>query len=314
VYAEADENEEVQYVGVDEDRLAVIVFTGADLATADLSGYERFYINDSDDLADLKQELADILEDQGEREVQLIYLYAAADADEGIVGKLPGEIASDGGAYAAPLVRTVTLTESSGGIELRLPEVVVLQQRFENGSAGTGEVEETFDVGKMFGEVQDRVERSNTITLVPVSSDGKTEYDEDDVEVEFEDIAGFETVGTGTKDTLTVNGLKITGKTSGVAKVTVRLKSDGSVLAEVIVVVPGDVNRDGAIDGGDSTALSLYAKSLGTKNTSGFAQPLDEYSLLLADVNRDGAIDGGDSTALSLYAKSLGMKNTSGWT
>jgi hypothetical protein len=142
------------------------------------------------------------------------------------------------------------------------------------------------------------------------------------VNVEFEDIAGFDAVGTGTKDqdTLTVEGLQITGKTSGVARVTVSLQDDGSVLDEVIVVVPGDVNRDGRINVGDSTALKNYVNSdPDGRNTSGFGVYDDRYILLLANINRDvqggsARINVNDVTALTSYLNSdPDNRNTSGW-
>jgi hypothetical protein len=212
------------------------------------------------------------------------------------------------------LTHNITLTaqwrELEYPLDLGLPDIIVIHQKLLQSTHSGSTIPETFTDG-----VQGYAAHSNNFSFTPVGTiDGQpATFTLGDVDIIWEDIGGFETAGTGIQDTLTVNGFDITGSMSGIARVTVSLKIKPAVSASFVVVVPGDINRDGAIDGGDSTALSLYAKSLGVKNTAGFAQPMDEYSLPLADVNRDGQVDGGDSTAVSLYAKSLGTKNTSGW-
>lgn len=47
--------------------------------------------------------------------VKVAYTYAATDAQDEIIGKLPAEIANDEGAYAVPIVRNVTIPEEVKG-------------------------------------------------------------------------------------------------------------------------------------------------------------------------------------------------------
>jgi hypothetical protein len=92
----------LQYVGVDNANITVGVRIKDDTLWT--------LYNLSTDVATLKSDLADILADAGgDIDVELVYLYAAADA-AGNVGLFPDEIAKNDGAYAAPLLRTVTLT------------------------------------------------------------------------------------------------------------------------------------------------------------------------------------------------------------
>ncbi|AIZ56423.1 hypothetical protein Mpt1_c05330 [Candidatus Methanoplasma termitum] len=192
---------------------------------------------------------------------------------------------------------------------LNLPSIVIIQQKFGAGASyGTTDIKETFTSG-----VQNRVARSNFFTLAPTTADGLLAYTLADVNITFTDIAGFESVGT-LADTLTMNGLDIHGAKSGVAKVTVSLKADPTVFAEVIVVVPGDVNRNGSITVADMSALNAYITSPAfSRDTSGFVVN-DQYTLLLADINRSGSVTVADYSAINAYITSpLFSRDTSGW-
>lgn len=74
----------------------------------------RVLINNEDkpySLDELKVELE--LEKYQGKEIQLTYTYAASDADDSIIGKLPKDIDNNLGAYAVPFVRTVVLQKNN---------------------------------------------------------------------------------------------------------------------------------------------------------------------------------------------------------
>lgn len=79
------------------------------------------------------------------------------------------------------------------------------------------------------------------------------------------------------------------GKKSGVVKLTATY---GESTASVYVIIPGDVNRDGYLNGQDSSRIQFYNSS---KDVSQLG-PVDEFTLLLADLNGDGYINGQDSS------------------
>ncbi|MDR1821813.1 MAG: S-layer homology domain-containing protein [Oscillospiraceae bacterium] len=93
-----------QYVGVNDANATLGVRKAGDTAWT--------LYNLKTQAADIAAKLADILADAGsDVDVELVYLYAAADTT-GIVGKFPDDITKNEGAYAAPLLRTVTLTDT----------------------------------------------------------------------------------------------------------------------------------------------------------------------------------------------------------
>ena len=86
----------------------------------------------------------------------------------------------------------------------------------------------------------------------------------------------FDVTGNATGDTLTVY-------TEG-----------GDVFAEYTLVIFGDVNCDGAVDGSDALAVSKHAYYV--------AEFTDDVILFAADVNADESVDGSDSLAVSKHA------------
>lgn len=84
---------------------------------------------------------------------------------------------------------------------------------------------------------------------------------------------------------------EVTGNMPVGTDMMVVLMDGDNFIAAVSVVIKGDVNGDGTIDGMDATLLLQYA--------AGWEVPVNEFA---ADVNGDGNTDGMDATLLLQYA------------
>jgi hypothetical protein len=201
-------------------------------------------------------------------------------------------------------------------IDLGLPDIVVIHQKILQSTHSATTITETFTAGE-----QNLIPNSNSFSYTPSGTiDGSSvTYSLGDVTITWEDIAGFELVGSGEQDTLMVSGFSVTGRLSGVARVTVTLNADTNVSDSVVVEIPGDVNKDGSINNLDTSAVKKYVATPLTPDTSGFLAWDDDYSLILANINRDKNANGtqrinnNDTAALSNYVASPLTRNTANW-
>jgi hypothetical protein len=200
-------------------------------------------------------------------------------------------------------------------LELGVSDTVILQHIADNPT-----IYETFTKVNLHSgaaQQQDYVEYSNTMTLNIVNTLTDEAVSAEDVIVTFTPIAGFENkvkpIAVQLDDSLDIQAVD-----SGIVLVKVALKDEPHKYGSLILVVPGDVNRDGVIDGRDTTAVNKYVNSYIPANTTDF-RIMDEYTFLLANINRDydkngnPRIDGRDTTALNKFVNSYIPLNTSGW-
>lgn len=124
---------------------------------------------------------------------------------------------------------------------------------------------------------------------------------------EVENIAGFETSSSVAKvnaQTGAVIGLK-----SGVAKVTVKLKdgydaNNPMTYDTCIIIVPGDVNKDNALNTRDVLFITRVASKLGTLENM-VTHSNKEYLFELADMDGNGVINAIDTLKAKRMASKL---------
>lgn len=278
-------------VGVDESRVRVRVSTDNGVS----------YTAQAYTLAELKAAFENKTLPEGK--LVLAYTYAAKDASDEILGKLPTEIADNKGAYAVPFTRIVNLTHTpdvatdlyiginkSGNKALRTTDgkaIFVFGNSYEK---GTNRNYNEFDLEYT---VYTNVDLTDIVTVnTPVTWS-------------VEAIAGFENspavvakaqemfqYKTGDTSTYTVgqpNYNHARALKSGVYKVTATLANGRSDHA--YIVVPGDTDRSGILAGRDAGLIDRY---IATGNVGVFPQ-LDQFTLYLADVDGNDIVQSRDS-------------------
>ncbi|MDR1776090.1 MAG: hypothetical protein LBS17_06605, partial [Actinomycetes bacterium] len=125
----ADSGGKAQYVGTANavDRTAVLFRVGN---SASWQG--PYLLNSTTDLQSVYQLIKTSQATSPTADIQLLYTYAAADADPAIIGELPADIADKQGAYATPLLRHVTT--NVGSLTLNVADTIVLQHTFPTGA------------------------------------------------------------------------------------------------------------------------------------------------------------------------------------
>lgn len=97
----------------------------------------------------------------------------------------------------------------------------------------------------------------------------------------------------------------VTAKKSGIVELTADYQGN---TASIIVVIPGDVSRDGRINTTDAGNIQKYSESVDKDLT--ILGVVDEFTLLLADVNGDGVVNTADATVLQKMSdKSIAPSN-----
>ncbi|MFU2164655.1 MucBP domain-containing protein, partial [Streptococcus pluranimalium] len=120
-------------------------------------------------LDELKVELSKA--QNSDKTFQVAYTYAASDAQDTIVGKLPAEIANDTGAYAVPFVRSITVPKQKGkltvqyvntdGIALEAP--VVTQEAIDTPYTTTPKTISGYELLRVEGNEQGLFTNTDTV-------------------------------------------------------------------------------------------------------------------------------------------------------